>query len=122
MLLAPIVEIFCDIDDFCKHHQPNTPLKLLEVDGVKRRNRRTQMSMSEIMTVLVLFHLSHYRGYIDKKLTERLAEYGLKLITKVRKNMKKKVLTAFEKFFLYQRSIVETVIDQLKSICHIEHS
>ncbi len=34
----------------------------------------------------------------------------------------KKMLTAFEKFFLYQRSIVETVIDQLKSICHIEHS
>lgn len=36
--------------------------------------------------------------------------------------MKKKIVTAFEEFFLYQRSIVETVIDQLKSICHIEHS
>lgn len=256
MLLAPIVEIFCDIDDFCKHHDTNKPVKLLEIDGVKRRKRSTQMTMSEIMTVLILFHLSHYRtfkdfyiscvledlhpyfpkavsygrfvalvprvlepltayvlsksgahtglyyldstklvvchnrrihshkvfqgvaqrghssvgyffgfklhlainhkgelvsfcltrgnvddrhvvdkltrglsgllaadkGYIDKKLTQRLADNGLKLITKVRKNMKKKVLTAFEKFFLYQRSIVETVIDQLKSICHIEHS
>ncbi len=62
------------------------------------------------------------KGYIDKKLEEKLLTQGLKLVTKVKKNMKKKVLNAFEKFFLYQRSIVETVIDQLKSICHIEHS
>lgn len=46
---------------------------------------------------------------------------GAKLITKVKKNMKKRMLSAFEKFFLYQRSIIETLIDQLKSICHIEH-
>lgn len=62
------------------------------------------------------------KGYIDKKLTQRLADKDLNLITKVRKNMKKKALTAFEKFFLYQRSIIETVIGQLKSICMIEHS
>ena len=62
------------------------------------------------------------KGYLSKNLEETLAKQGLKLITKVRKNMKKKMLSAFEKFFLYQRSIVETVIDQLKSICHIEHT
>ncbi len=62
------------------------------------------------------------KGYLGKSLEESLAQGGLKLITKVRKNMKKKILSAFEKFFLYQRSLVETVIDQLKSICHIEHT
>ena len=62
------------------------------------------------------------KGYIDKKLESSLAERDLKLITKVRKNMKKKAKTTFEKFFLQQRSIIETVIDQLKSICQIEHS
>lgn len=36
--------------------------------------------------------------------------------------MKKKIRTAFEKFFLTQRNLVETVMEQLKSICHIEHS
>lgn len=256
MLLAPLVEIFCDIDDFCKHYANNKLVKLLDVDGVKKRSRSTQLSISEIMSILIFFHLSHYRtfkdfyiscvledlalyfpqavsygrfvaliprvlepltsyvlsktgkhtglyyldstklvvchnrrihshkvfqgiaqrghssvgyffgfklhlainhkgelvsfcvtrgnvddrqvvdkltqgltgllaadkGYIDKKLTQRLSEKGIKLITKVRKNMKKKVLSAFEKFFLCQRSIVETVIDQLKAICHIEHS
>lgn len=62
------------------------------------------------------------KGYIDKKLNEILAQQGLKLITKVRKNMKKKMLDAFEKFFLSQRSIVETVIEQLKFICQIDHT
>lgn len=256
MLLAPIVEIFCDIDDFCKSHVKNYQQPALSHDGKKKRNRKTAMSESEMLTLLVCFHLSHFRtfknfytscvredlssyfpkavsyprfvalmprilgtlcayvlsktgeqtnlyyidstklivchnrrihshkvfkgiaqrghssvgyffgfklhlainhkgelmsfcltrgnvddrklvpklmrgltglaagdkGYIDKKLDETLLNQGLKLITKVKKNMKKKVLSAFEKFFLYQRSIIETVIDQLKSICHIEHS
>ena len=62
------------------------------------------------------------KGYISKDLSETLEKQGLKLVTKVRKNMKKKMLNAFEKFFLAQRGIVETVIEQLKSICQIEHS
>ncbi|MDO5169182.1 transposase, partial [Legionella pneumophila] len=33
-----------------------------------------------------------------------------------------KILSTFEKYFLGQRSIVETVIEQLKSICQIEHT
>lgn len=256
MLLAPIVEIFCDIDDFCNTHIKDIRERALPNDGKKRRDRKTAMSESEMVTLLVLFHLSHYRtfkdfyiscvledlssyfpkavsyarfvaltprvlesltcyvlsktgaqtnlyyvdstklvvchnrrihnhqvfkgiaqrghssvgyffgfklhlainhqgelmsfcltrgnvddrkvvlklmqglsglaagdkGYIDKKLEEKLLGQGLKLVTKVKKNMKKKMLGAFENFFLYQRSIVETVIDQLKSICHIEHS
>ena len=36
--------------------------------------------------------------------------------------MKEKILSAFEKFFLSQRGIVETVIEQLKSVCQIEHN
>ncbi|QLZ68479.1 hypothetical protein FOLKNPGA_01258 [Legionella sp. PC1000] len=36
--------------------------------------------------------------------------------------MKSKMLSPFEKYFLGQRSIVETVIEQLKSICQIEHT
>ena len=62
------------------------------------------------------------KGYLGKKLAQTLAKKELKLITKVRKNMKEEMRTAFEKFFLGQRGIVETVIEQLKSICQIEHS
>jgi len=255
MLLTPIVEIFCDIDDFYKSYVKQFAGKILP-RKIGKRQRKTEMSESEIMTVVTLFHLSHYRrfkdfyldcilgqlsscfpkvvsyprfvalipriltpltayvlskmgkntelyyvdstkmvvchnrrinrnkvfkgiaerghssvgyffgfklhlainhegeimsfcitkgniddrkvvsqlmqgltglgvgdkGYIDKKLEESLAKQGLRFITKVRKNMKKRVLSAFEKFFLSKRSIVETVIDQLKNICHIEHT
>lgn len=255
MLLAPITDIFCDIDDFYKQHLSDGNNKILP-NPERRRQREGSMSASEIMTILVLFHISHYRtfkdfylscvledlssefpmavsysrfvfliptvlepltayvlsqagektnyyyvdstklvvchnkrisrnkvfkgiakrgkssmgwffgfklhlvinqkgelinfcltkgniddrkvvpqimknlsglaagdkGYLGEKLSEELQQHDLKLITKVRKNMKKKMLSAFEKFFFAHRSIVETVIEQLKSICHIEHS
>lgn len=255
MILAPIVEIFCDIDDFYKSHVKQLAAKSLPLPKGKRQ-RKTEMSESEMMTIMILFHLSHYRtfkdfyldcildqlsvyfpkavsyprfvalmprmleplttyvlsktgkhtslyyvdstkmvvchnrrisrnkvfkeiaerghssvgyffgfklhlainhqgelmsfcitkgnvddrkvltklmrglsglgagdkGYIDKKLNETLMNQGLRFITKVRKNMKKRMLNSFEKFFLSQRSVVETVIEQLKSVCQIEHT
>ena len=254
-MLAPIVEIFCEIDDFCKCFFKNQSNKILP-NPTRTRNRECKMTISEIMTIVVLFHLSHYRtfkdfynecllinmskyfpkfvsynrfvelqasviiplmayllarkgeetglyfvdstpikvcnnrriyghkvfkglaergkhsmgwffgfklhlvinhkgelisfcftkgnvddrkvlekllknlhglvagdkGYISKEKAEKLDAQGLKLLTRVKKNMKEKVFTLFEKFFLSKRGIVETVIDQLKSICQIEHT
>ena len=255
-MLAPITEIFCDIDDFCKSWFENRSQRILP-NPDRSRNRECRMSASELITIMVLFHLSHYRtfkdfylqcmqadpmkacfpalvsynrfvelmptfflplicylidqlgeltglyyvdstplkvchnrriwqhkvfngiatrgktsvdwffgfklhlvinhmgelvsfcmtkghvsdsqpieqlfknlqglaagdkGYISKEKADRLAQKGLRLITKVRRNMKKQILTGFEKFFLAQRGIVETVIGQLKEICQIEHS
>jgi len=62
------------------------------------------------------------RGYISKNLIQKLAEQGLDLITTIRKNMKPVSRTDFEKFVLRRRSLVETVIDQLKNLCQIEHT
>ena len=62
------------------------------------------------------------KGYISQNLTDTLAERGLQLLTKVRKNMKQKVLHIFDKALLRKRAIVESVIDQLKNISNIEHS
>lgn len=254
-MLAPIVEIFCDIDDFCKQFLKGSSSKILP-SAQKIRHRLSIMSISEIITILVLFHLSHYRtfkdyykncilldlrsyfpnavsynrfveiekqvliylgsyllskvgnrtnyyyidssklavchnrrifnhkvfkgiasrgktsigwfygmklhlvinqegeiinfcitkgnvddrhvmvnlfsnlqglaagdkGYISNDKAETLEKQGLRFITKIKNNMKKKIFTAFEKFFLAQRSIVETVIGQLKILCHIEHT
>ena len=256
MLLAPIVEIFCNIDDFCNNYSKKENQRYLPARNKKSRNRATALSESELITILILFHLSHYRtfkdfyiscvledlstyfpmavsyprfvaltgrvletltayvlskageqtnlyyvdstklvachnkrisghrvfkgiaergyssvgyffgfklhlainhqgelvsfcltrgnesdlnvlskltkgltglmagdkGYVSKKHEEELKKQGLTLITKLKKNMKKKMRTAFEKFFLAQRNLIETVIEQLKSICHIEHS
>jgi hypothetical protein len=62
------------------------------------------------------------RGYISQALFEQLWERGVQLITKLRKNMKNKLLPLFDKLLLRKRSIVETVNDQLKNISQIEHS
>lgn len=62
------------------------------------------------------------RGYISKKLTDLLATDDIELITSLKKNMKPRVLAAFDKLLLRQRSIIETVNDQLKNIFDLEHS
>jgi hypothetical protein len=61
------------------------------------------------------------KGYImnpDKM--EKLFSKGIHFITKTRSNMKNKLIDIQDKFMLKRRSIVETVIDQLKNICLIE--
>lgn len=60
--MAPIEEIFCEIDDFCKAFFSRFNLCLLPAPGAKR-TRALSMSAGEIMTILVLFHLSHYRDF-----------------------------------------------------------
>ena len=62
------------------------------------------------------------RGYISKKLTELLATEDVELITTLRKNMKPRVMAAFDAILLRKRSIIETINDQLKNIFQLEHS
>ncbi|TOL43200.1 IS982 family transposase, partial [Vibrio parahaemolyticus] len=62
------------------------------------------------------------KGYISKALTEDLKEDGITLITTHRKNMKPKVLAAWDRAMLSKRFIIETINDQLKNISQIEHS
>ncbi|MBE0345389.1 IS982 family transposase [Pseudoalteromonas peptidolytica] len=62
------------------------------------------------------------KGYISSKLEQSLSERGLKLVTNVRSNMKAKAISAWDKAMLSKRFIIETVIDQLKNICQLEHS
>lgn len=62
------------------------------------------------------------KGYISRDLFERLYERGLKLITTVRHNMKNKLIDMQEKLLLRKRSLIETVNDQLKNVCQIEHT
>ena len=62
------------------------------------------------------------KGYISKALTGELLEKGVELITTVRKNMKKKFISLWDRALLKKRFIIETVNDQLKNISYIEHS
>lgn len=62
------------------------------------------------------------KGYVSQTLSERLLMQDLQLITKVRKNMKQRLLSMFDKLLLRKRAVMESVIDQLKNISQIEHS
>lgn len=62
------------------------------------------------------------RGYISKNLSLKLKQRGIEMITNVRKNMKKVLLAPLKKYLLSKRGFVETIIDQLKNILHIDHS
>ena len=62
------------------------------------------------------------RGYISKKLSQLLETNNIELITTIRKNMKERVLAAFDALLLRKRSIIETINDQLKNVFQLEHS
>ena len=62
------------------------------------------------------------RGYISAPLTTLLFEQGLHLITRLRKNMKNRLMHLSDKLLLRKRAIIESIIDQLKNISQIEHS
>lgn len=253
--MIPLEEIFCVIDDFCKHFEQEQSKYLLSNPN-RQRKRVFQMSLSEVMTILTMFHYSHYRtfkdfycncilvqhkhnfpkavsynrfvelmpmtfmpflvfisalsgektgkyyidatklpvchnlriyrhkvfkdvakrgktstgwffgfklhlifnnkgelmdfrltsgniddravveemvenlkgwlfgdrGYISQKLTALLQNKGVDLITKVKKNMKEKIIEPIKKYYLDKRGMIETIIDQLKNLLHIDHS
>ena len=62
------------------------------------------------------------KGYISKKLFDYLYEKGTTLITSIKKNMKNRLIPIIDKLLLRKRSVIETVNDQLKNMCNIEHS
>ncbi len=252
-----LVELFCHVDDFCQAFEPYWHRQLLQ-SGLRKRRRKRSLSLSEIMTILIHFHQSHYRnfkayycqhvqrslktdfpglvsyprfveyipsafvplmvylktrclgactgisfidsmplkvchtlrirrhkvfaglasrghsstgwfygfklhlvcnergellnlvltpgnvddrrpvpslvqdlfgklfgdrGYISQKLFEKLhSDFNLQLFTKLRKNMKNRLMHLSDKLLLRKRAIIETVIDQLKNISQIEHT
>lgn len=253
--MVPLEEVFCVIDDFCKHFESEIKGKMLATPN-RRRNRLCAMSLSEVMTIMILFQMSHYRtfkdfykdclstrfkrefpkllsynrlvelmpwaamplyvlansltgaqteryyidstkievcdnlrirshkvfkgiakrgktstgwffgfklhlvinhkgelmsfkltsgniddravvakmcdtlkgwlfgdkGYLSGKLTRILKEQGIDLITKSKKNMKQPIMTKAQKQWLDKRGVIESVIDQLKSLLHIQHT
>ena len=63
------------------------------------------------------------RGYVSKKLATQLLEtFKIEFFAKPRRNMKNKLMRLTDKLLARKRSIIETVIDQLKNISQIEHS
>ena len=62
------------------------------------------------------------RGYISQDLFEGLFVDVIHLVTKIRRNMKNSLMNLYDKIMLRKRAVIETVNDELKNVCHIEHT
>ncbi len=60
--MESLLELFCDVDDFCQSFLPFWNQHLL-ASGQRQRQRARSLTLSEIMTILIAFHQSHYRDF-----------------------------------------------------------
>ncbi len=54
--------LFCDLDDFCQGFEAEWRRHRVGV-GVKQRVRDSGLSLSEVMTLIIAFHLAHFRNF-----------------------------------------------------------
>jgi len=70
----------------------------------------------------MLYITNCFSRFCTRTLFETLFAPGVQLITKLRKDMKNKLLPMMDKLLLRKRSLIKTVNDQRKNISQIEHS
>lgn len=84
-MVEQITAIFCDIDDFCIEYERYCRTHLLMDES--QIVPKTSMSMSEIMTITVMFHFSNYRTfkwYYQKYVSVHLRDCFPKLVSYTR--------------------------------------
>jgi hypothetical protein len=62
------------------------------------------------------------KGYIGSSLFAEMFIDGIHLVTKLKKNMKNSLMLMSDKIYLKKRALIETVNDELKNICQVEHT
>jgi hypothetical protein len=63
--VIPLVEIFSYIDDFCKIFEDKMKEFVIGNSYKKKRNKPMNMSLSEIMTISIMFQMSGYKTFKD---------------------------------------------------------
>jgi len=108
--MMSLLELFVSVDDFCQVFLPFWERKLVE-DGSKKRRRAGQLSVSEIMTIMIYFHQSHYRNF--------KAYYMEHVCQHLRGEFPK--LVSYERFVILMSSVLRPLSAYLKSLygrCH----
>jgi len=62
------------------------------------------------------------KAIISTSLFETLFNNGIQLVTGIKNNMKNKLMSSYDKLLLRKRSVIETINDELKNICQVEHT
>ncbi|MEH1767169.1 MAG: hypothetical protein V7L30_12060 [Nostoc sp.] len=55
-------KLFCEIDDFCVIFEENFKSKVI-ASQKQKRERKSQLCLSEVMTIIIYFHHSNYRNF-----------------------------------------------------------
>ncbi len=55
-------ELFCDVDDFCLAAEKWVAQQALP-QPAKKRGPQSKLFLSEVMTIIIWFHMSHYRSF-----------------------------------------------------------
>jgi len=58
-----LLELFCEVDDFCQTFEPWLAEQQLARRSAKRRGPAPRLSKSEIMTIVIHFHQASYRNF-----------------------------------------------------------
>ena len=77
-MVEQLIAVFCSIDDFCMEYDKHL------IAGETPKIPKTSMILSEIMTIAVMYHLSHYRTfkwYYKKYVLEEFREYFPRLVS-----------------------------------------
>lgn len=68
-----LLELFCDVDDFCQVFEPWAARQ--QLSNKKKRGRKPSLCASEIMTIIIYFHIEGYKNfksYYQKHVCEHL--------------------------------------------------
>lgn len=82
----------------------------------------SDLSVLPAMTEKLFGKLFGDKGYISQNMFDQLFAQGIELITKLRANMKNKLMQVVDKILLRKRGMIDSVIGKLKAGCQIEHS
>jgi len=108
--MESLLELFVSVDDFCQVFLPFWERTLLQ-DGSKEHRRPGQLSVSEMMTIVIHFHQSHYRNF-KTYYTEHVCQHLSKEFPK---------LISYERFVILRPSILGPMSAYLKRLygrCH----
>lgn len=62
------------------------------------------------------------KGYISTELFQKFLQRGIKIVTRIKSNMANALMIRNERKLLMQRGRIESVFNQLKNVCQIEHT
>jgi hypothetical protein len=124
-----LIEIFCQIDDFCKHFEIQFNTRLL-TDGNNQRIRSFKMSLSEVMTIMIYYHQSGYKtfkDYYEKHVLVYMANDFHNLVSYSRfTELKNKALLAlliFAQLNAFRSCSGISFIDSFSlEVCHVKRS